>query len=57
MNWSREARMLEELLDDESDTMSSWEVEFIDNLRNCKTQTMTDRQKEKLEQIWEKVLG
>jgi len=57
MNWIREVRMLEELLDDESDTMSSWEVEFIDNLRKSKTSAMTDRQKEKLEQIWEKVFG
>lgn len=57
--------MLAELLDDESDTMTAWEVEFIESLgkqrdRSYATRsywTPTGKQLAVLEKIWEKVFA
>lgn len=44
MNDKREAlSMLEELLDDESDKMSAWEVEFIESLSGQRDEMGMDR--------------
>jgi hypothetical protein len=50
--------MLQELLADESDTMSTWEVEFIESLdkqRRAEEWTPSDKQFVVLEKIWQKV--
>ena len=53
--------MLEELLNDESDTMSAWEVEFIDSLNRQWTRhedmAISPKQRAVLERIWDKVFG
>jgi hypothetical protein len=56
-------KMLDELLNDDSDTMSAWEVEFIESL-NRQCDGIADgswcpslNQEAKLEQIWNKVFN
>lgn len=56
------------ILDDESDRMTAWEVEFVESLIVRRAQhersyaqrqywTPTDKQFETLEKIWERVFG
>lgn len=48
--------MLDELLDDDSDRLTAWEVEFIESLdRNCRRRDLTERQQKTLQNIYEKV--
>ncbi len=56
-NWNA---MLDELLRDESDTMTAWEVEFIESLdkqrsRNSEDWTPSAKQCGILSEIWDKV--
>jgi hypothetical protein len=54
-------KMLDELLHDDSDTMSAWEVEFIESLdRQCDGSSdgswyPSPKQEAVLERIWDKV--
>ena len=48
-------KMVAELLDDESDRLNDWEIEFLESVN--RRDSFTDRQKEKLEQLWDKVFG
>ncbi len=50
-----EAR-LEELLQDDSDTMTAWEVAFIESL-NSHGRDLSDEQTAVLERIWKKVFA
>ena len=58
-------KMLDEILNDESDAMTAWEVEFVESLdrqRNIKQGTRTSwepspKQKDVLDKIWGKVFG
>lgn len=56
-------RMLDELLTDSSDTMSAWEVEFIESLnRQCDGSAdgswcPSPKQEAVLVKIWNKVFG
>ena len=49
--------MLRELLADESDAMTAWEVEFIDSLLKKRLYKWSEKQIETLEKIWNKVFG
>lgn len=49
-------KMHQELLQDESDTMTAWEVEFIESLsRRHRDAALTRKQAAVLEKIWSKV--
>lgn len=50
-----ECDMLDELLDDDSDRLNSWEIEFIENLNQKRNRPLTEPQADKLQQIWDKV--
>lgn len=55
---AKSSDMLDELLQDESDTLSAWEVEFIESLDKQRTQPNwepTNKQFLMLERIWGKV--
>ena len=47
--------MLDELLADESDRMTSWEVEFIESINKQRDRDLSDKQAARLEEIWRKV--
>lgn len=50
--------MLDELLADESDTMSAWEVDFIESLdrqRSAPEFVMSDKQWSVLQKVWSTV--
>lgn len=52
--------MLTELLDNDSDRMTEWEVEFIESLRVKMVypwSRATGKQLDTLDQIWRKVFG
>jgi hypothetical protein len=49
-------KMVNELLEDESDSMSQWEKDFVDDISK-KNIRPTVKQKEKIEQIWDKIFG
>ena len=49
--------MLDELLADDSDKMTDWEVEFIESLNKQRDREFSDRQVATLEKIWRKVYG
>ncbi len=48
-------KMLKEILDDESDRLTTWEVEFIDSVN--KQQSITPSQAAVIERIWAKIFG
>ena len=53
-------RTLDELLEDESDTMTAWEVEFIESVNKQRTRVGADwlpsaKQEKVLIDIWNKV--
>ena len=50
-------KLLAELLDDESDKMTSWELEFIDSLNKQNHNNWSDRQCEILQEVWDKVFN
>lgn len=57
MNW---AAMLDELMSDDSDTMSAWEVEFIESLGRQRMASSalwrpSVKQRDVLQRIWTKV--
>lgn len=49
--------MLDELLKDESDRLTAWEIEFIESLNRQRHRQWSESQVRVLEQIWEKVFG
>jgi hypothetical protein len=54
--------MLDELLQDESDKMTPWEVEFIESLDRQRAAKgddwrLSDKQQNVLQRVWDKVLG
>jgi hypothetical protein len=53
---SEARKMLKELLDDESDLLTAWEIEFIDSLKK-QAFDITPRQLRTLDRIWDKVFG
>jgi len=56
-NWDD---MLDDLLRDDSDTLSAWEVEFAESLdkqRNREGWSPSDKQFKYLSDIWHKVFG
>lgn len=50
-------KMVDELLADESDSMTGWEVDFIDGLGERRLMRLSDKQIVIIERIWDKVLG
>ncbi len=56
MDWYDHRTMLDELLKDESDRLSTWEIDFLDDLA-CNLNPLTPRQTRKIEKIWEKIFG
>lgn len=50
-------KMLDEILKDESDRMTAWEVEFIESLDRQNVFKWTDKQIAILERIWRKLFG
>ena len=52
-----ELTMLDELLGDDSDRLSEWEVNFLESMDRKRVQASSDRERHKLEQIWEKLFG
>lgn len=51
---AEQKKMLTELLADESDTMSDWEVKFIESV-DAQLYPLTGDQVKQLKKIWEKV--
>ena len=51
-----ERRMLNELLNDDSDRLSEWEMGFLESLDELRD-VLSDRQADKLEAVWKKVFG
>lgn len=49
--------MLDELLGDDSDRLNSWEINFLEDFHRHRDKTLTDRQEQKLRQIWDKIFG
>ena len=54
--------MLDDLLGDESDQLSQWEIEFIESLDKQRSEegrewSLSGKQAAKLADIWDKVLG
>lgn len=49
--------MLDELLQDDSDRMNDWEINFIEDFNRKRDMKLTDRQEQKLRSIWDKVFG
>lgn len=51
--------MLDELLDDESDSMSDWELEFIESLdrQRGRAPLWSQKQLKVLVRVWDKVFG
>lgn len=49
--------MLDELLNDESDCMTAWEVEFIESLHRRRDRELSPKQAETLMRIWNKVFA
>jgi hypothetical protein len=53
-----EQKMLQECLDDDSDRLTAWEVEFLESLsRLPDSRSLSDKQRAVLERINSKVLG
>ena len=49
--------MLDELLQDTSDAMTPWEVEFIESLHQRRDRGLSDKQGPILTRIWNKVFN
>ena len=49
--------MLDEILNDETDRMTAWEVEFIESLHKQRERGCSDKQFSVLEKIWNKLFG
>ena len=47
--------MIHECLGDDSDRLSAWECEFLDSIN--KQPRLSDRQREILQRIWDKLFG
>lgn len=52
----RHQKMLDELQEAESG-LTTWEMDFIDSLDKLRGGTLTEKQADKLEQIWNRLLG
>jgi hypothetical protein len=50
-----EQKLLNELLNDDSDKLSEWEMEFLESLDRDRGRDLSDKQEEKLNQIWNRV--
>ena len=50
-----EQKLLNELLNDDSDKLSEWEMDFIESLDTRRNIELTGRQSETLNRIWNKV--
>ena len=50
-----EINMLNELLEVESG-LTGWEMDFIEDLDRQRSRTLSERQREKLDQIWVRVM-
>lgn len=48
------AGLLDELLEDDSDTMTAWEVEFIESLNQRRDRALSEKQETVLTKIWDK---
>ena len=52
------ADMLRDLMGYDGDLrMSGWEIEFIEDLSGRKIFPLSDKQSDKLDQIWDKIFG
>lgn len=49
--------MPDEILEDDSDRMTPWEVEFVESLNKQNVFDWTDKQIAVLEKIWRKLFG
>jgi len=49
--------MLDELLTDDSDQLTAWEIEFIESLNKQRDREWSQRQEDVLIKIWEKIFG
>lgn len=47
--------MLDELLEDDSDRLSEWEVGFIESLDKQRPSGFSPKQEEKLAEVWRRV--
>ena len=54
---ARESKMLDELLTDDSDTLSDWEIDFIESMDKKRRLDLSDRESAKLIQVWDKAFG
>lgn len=52
-----ESSMLNELLNDDSDRLSEWEIEFIESLDHQRERNLTEKQADKLQKIWDRVFA
>lgn len=50
-----EQKLLNELLNDDSDKMSEWEQDFLESLDSNRAVELTGKQSDKLNQIWNRV--
>jgi len=48
-------KMLEELLDNDEDKLSAYEVEFIEDMNKKRDEILTEKQEAFLEKIWRKL--
>lgn len=49
--------MVDELLADESDRMTEWEIDFIDSVNKQRDRDLSDKQTAIIERIWNKVFN
>lgn len=58
MNLSEQSQIIEDCEKRES-KLTAWESDFIDSLANrvCRGHTLTDKQAEKLQKIWDRITG
>lgn len=48
-------KMLDELLNDDSDRLSAWECEFIDSLDKQRDDGFSPKQETKLSEVWRRI--
>lgn len=54
---SGEWKMLDELLADDSDRLTDWEVRFLESLNTQRHRELSPKQVAALESIWDRIFG
>lgn len=56
-NYDDLKKMIKECLKDDSDRLSPWEIEFLDQNANCQRGFFTIKQTKIIERIWNELFG